>query len=550
MKTEKFFSKLTPKDYNNQLEKILEKKGFSTNAKNLLLSMLYKIEAAYKDYETVKVMVESKNEYIEKVLKNIQSCNDIIIITKENENIAEDELEIKKKRYIVNAIEEKIELFYPNEKNLLYAIWELDSTSIYFTEDYNLCRVALSELLNIGENINNVEVLRDFNGWSWAIQQDEIKNLWLNLIYQNLIYLLGFDAITKWIHQTEIPNYVEVIQEHIKSEYGKEIASKLLKLMCKLSIMICVTQNTNERERLRQEKKYLQEDLEKLSNKTKLLEDISNQKKIALKEIREIDKILNSDELLQQEFIKRNEKLPEYNKIFSILHLSEILNKQRKKQLAIIEENNKLIEPTYFVEYKNKKESQYELLKMADLENGKLLDKDTMIELQKLFIQCMEMKVEKVTEKNDIISLIYMVRYYRFLPIENNEEIRNVKELKESLKLLQYKIVKKAIEQKVLIKISEDNKTSEELLMSLFNTKIMKLENINMELKQAYNGVSLRLYDDKVLEKIIGNDTNENAVGENVLEDSMLDESIVKELNKLYIEKLKVKTNKLFKVFL
>ena len=69
MKTEKFFSKLTPKDYNNQLEKILEKKGFSTNAKNLLLSMLYKIEAAYKDYETVKVMVESKNEYIEKVLK-------------------------------------------------------------------------------------------------------------------------------------------------------------------------------------------------------------------------------------------------------------------------------------------------------------------------------------------------------------------------------------------------------------------------------------------------------------------------------------------------
>ena len=48
------------KDYNNELEKILESKLFSYDVKNLLLSMLYKIENAYKDYETVKVEVPSK----------------------------------------------------------------------------------------------------------------------------------------------------------------------------------------------------------------------------------------------------------------------------------------------------------------------------------------------------------------------------------------------------------------------------------------------------------------------------------------------------------
>ena len=52
------------KDYNNELEKILESKLFSYDVKNLLLSMLYKIENAYKDYETVKVEVPSKREYI------------------------------------------------------------------------------------------------------------------------------------------------------------------------------------------------------------------------------------------------------------------------------------------------------------------------------------------------------------------------------------------------------------------------------------------------------------------------------------------------------
>ena len=68
MDTEKIFSKLNSKDYNNQLEKILEKKDFSEDVKNLLLSCVYKIDAGYKDYETVKVAVQNKKTYIEEIL--------------------------------------------------------------------------------------------------------------------------------------------------------------------------------------------------------------------------------------------------------------------------------------------------------------------------------------------------------------------------------------------------------------------------------------------------------------------------------------------------
>ena len=39
---EEFFSKF--KDYNKELEKILETKDFSEDTKNLLLSMFYKLE--------------------------------------------------------------------------------------------------------------------------------------------------------------------------------------------------------------------------------------------------------------------------------------------------------------------------------------------------------------------------------------------------------------------------------------------------------------------------------------------------------------------------
>ena len=59
MEKRKILSKLNIdiKDYNNELEKILENKLFSYDVKNLLLSMLYKIENAYRDYETVKLEV-------------------------------------------------------------------------------------------------------------------------------------------------------------------------------------------------------------------------------------------------------------------------------------------------------------------------------------------------------------------------------------------------------------------------------------------------------------------------------------------------------------
>lgn len=46
MEKEKILFKI--RDYNNELEKILEKKSFSESTKNLLLSMLYKIETAYR----------------------------------------------------------------------------------------------------------------------------------------------------------------------------------------------------------------------------------------------------------------------------------------------------------------------------------------------------------------------------------------------------------------------------------------------------------------------------------------------------------------------
>ena len=67
-KNDKLLDKFVKKNYNNELEKVLEKKYFDENTKSLLLSIMYKIETAYKDYEKVKQTVEPKEIFIGTVI--------------------------------------------------------------------------------------------------------------------------------------------------------------------------------------------------------------------------------------------------------------------------------------------------------------------------------------------------------------------------------------------------------------------------------------------------------------------------------------------------
>ena len=126
MDKNKILSKLNIniKDYNNELEKILENKLFSYDVKNLLLSMLYKIENAYKDYEIVKVEVPSKKEYIENLLRIIkEKCLKIFIVKVGTEEF--EKLERKGSTYAIDRKNGEI-ICIQNELVILTAILKID----------------------------------------------------------------------------------------------------------------------------------------------------------------------------------------------------------------------------------------------------------------------------------------------------------------------------------------------------------------------------------------------------------------------------------------
>ena len=72
----KLFSKI--KDYNEKLEEILDNKTFSSNIKNILLSMIYKIEISYKDYKEIKRVVRKREDFLNEIISSIKNyCDNI-----------------------------------------------------------------------------------------------------------------------------------------------------------------------------------------------------------------------------------------------------------------------------------------------------------------------------------------------------------------------------------------------------------------------------------------------------------------------------------------
>ena len=189
------FSKII-KDYNNELETIIEKKAFSEDVKNLLLSMLYKIENAYDDYEKVKVNVCKKKQFIEEILETIEKkCNQIEFIkpmSQEGQELYENNINC-----IINKEEGKIKTFQ-NEKSILDAIIQMRQENIEILFKYEIISEPIIDLLLIGNNLNTIEMITDFNGWSWDIST---KNIIYSKLYRMLIMLLGNNEIECWVNK-------------------------------------------------------------------------------------------------------------------------------------------------------------------------------------------------------------------------------------------------------------------------------------------------------------------------------------------------------------
>lgn len=460
------------KDFNNQMEKILENKLFSFDVKNLLLSMLYKIENAYKDYENVKIEVPSKKKFIENILRIIKEKTLNIFLVKP-ETAEAEELEKNNLKYMVDKGNGQI-ICFQNELVILTAILKLDeSYNQNIITVYDYIAKPIQDLLAKGKIISNVEVLRDFNGWSWNIVRNEIKDFDYNFIYETLILLNGE-----------------------KNAYSG--STKLLNIVNKMAIKKYISLN-DDLEYIERLKKVIEQKhfrLNLFGDKKEFINTVTEEKKEYTKQIEKIDRLLNNNELLKSEYYARNEKLPNKEKIFSVSYLVDILDKERKDLLTKIDECNRVILPKEFVEQKTKLEEECKFLDSIEEE------KEYVTELIKEFLGIVKDRVKDIKEenKNELIKWMYKIRYYRYVPVNENENVKDIKSLKKDFKEVISLIIKTAQKFKIWDTFTEDENLSYEILKEIFDTKIIYLQNINIQCKYEDKILHVEYYDDNVLE--------------------------------------------------
>lgn len=495
MESRKIFSKLNMKDYNNELEKILDNKLFSLDVKNILLSMLYKIENAYKDYSTVKIEVLPKKEFIQYLLKIIKDkCFEIEFIkTDDEENETIEKIIVDKEKGRIKC--------YPNEKSLLSAIWYMGEKTVECNPMYEYTKQAMEEAIEVGSNMNQSEAIRDFNGWSWDIAIKEIENIPYNILYQTLLMLYGENI--NYININDMPDIPEEEKEQIQNHIlKKKSEEEIIDYIYKVAMQEFLKQHKEKLEEMLTIKESKKQEYELLQDKKKLTQTISDKKKKCNQEIEKIDKIINNSTLLRKEYIKRNEKLPNKEKIFSISHLAERLEKERNVILDEIKSYNRLLDPKEYVNEKEKVKKEVEFLENIELEKDNDIEK-TIIKLCKLTISKIKTRIEKLQDRDEIIDWIYKIRYYAFIPINEEKYLKDIEELSKGFENIIKCMINKTQQQKIWETFSEDKILSYQILKEIFYSKIIDLENISIATKYENKTLYVQYFDANILEKKI-----------------------------------------------
>ena len=484
--------KLIKNDRNEKLETVLEQKHIEEQVKNLLQGILYKIEVSYKDYQKAKVTSRTEKQYVNEIISDIQKkCQEIKTVKFQND-IVDPEIKhkLEKNKYY---IDDKLVLAYPIEEKLLYAVEKKSNSDKIVNDKYEMLTMPLSNIINTGKSLDRVEVLRDFNGWSWTTIKKEIENIKANLVYQTLRILEGEDFVESWTKDKDgIIDYVQMLKENIKNEYGEEISNSIEECLTKISIMNGIEISAEYRKDIENKLKESEEKLQKFKDTNKFINEITQNKKVATDEIAKIEKILSQEKRIKEEYEKRNSTASLDKKIFSIRVLKQQLKEQKMQYLNEIEESNYLLIPENFLKEKNKAQKQkelFEILNYTEEEKEKVL-----IEFEKIFLECFKKKIDKVkTEELD--KIIYIYRYYLLLPFNIQENIKDVNELQDNIIEVEKKIVKLAKEKKVI-----SNEVPFEVMTHVFQTRIIKLEELYYKIITENDKNYVQIFDENITE--------------------------------------------------
>ncbi len=488
----KFFSRF--KDYNYILDKMLEEKRFSQDAKNLLLNMIYKIETSYKDYSMIKGVYKTKNEFIDEIINSVsENCNNILLIDPKREGV----LLLQKEKAIAITDEKEKKIYaYPTEQAILYGIMEIKPKYFFIPQKYSYFQKGLQKALVEGSVLNSTEVIRNFNGWSWNVVEDANINHVSNMIYQSIRLLLDEDFLENWEEDKDATtDYIHELRKEIAQIYGETCSKNLYISLVRLIIS---TLSSSTKKRLEQEYITAQQTYEKMLNKNQYIYDISKEKEFIAGEIEKIDLILSDQNRLLHEFKKQNQQLPEEQKMADASDLFKILVRNKQKYTLRINELNDMVKPIAFNTLKKDLKEKIEILSI--LEQKEATRTYEILFLQEV-LKCFSTILEKIKLKEELLEIIYKMRYFRMMRITQDEKAEDIHILNNYIRRILEFTVTKACREKAFNIFCKDVRMNFLIIERALDTTIANYEDVDISLRIRDDGLEVTVYDNEVIEK-------------------------------------------------
>lgn len=492
----KFFSKL--KDYNYILDQLLEKKAFNQNVKNLLLSMVYKVESSYDDYTKIKRNTLTQNVFIENIIiKAIRDyCNQIYLVNPRDEEVKI--LEKQNALAITNEKEKKI-YAYPTELAILYALSDIRPKYFFIPSKYKYIRHPFQAMLVEGTDLNNTEVIRNFNGWSWNLETDSSINNTYNSLFQLLILLFGQNFLTVWEEDSSgKKDYIEDFRKRMEQGYGKAISDEFFYAFCNVLVL-----NYKEKDKLKIEYEKLLDEFNAIADKEKYTQSVNLEKKKIITKLNRIDKVSEDGKLLLKEFESRNSKLPSNRQIFSVSELADILAKEKEDAEKILGKLSNLLKDEVYEKNKNTIEEKLKVLKPFGDKHATVYK--YLVSLQKSFLKCIAKEVELADKKEDYINLVYTIRYYRNIHLTDEKTIKEIPEINNTLDKIACKLITIMCKKSILNIFCKDIAMNYRIILRALNSAIVDIDDIDicLKLNKEKDILTVQIYEAETIDSSI-----------------------------------------------
>lgn len=521
------FKNIIKNDYIYEIEKTLEKKGITNEIKSLVMDTLFKIEETYPNYKRIKVDVLEKRDYIREIVVALKKVDNIYIMNMQEKDILKCVTDTKIDKNARGYYDIQI---YHNNLSLLYALQTI------INEEYGIneqpCSSAFDKILKIGGIYSNIEILRDFSGWNWNRNKIKNFNIYYDIIYKNLLLILGID---KMIELKKTRQCIHFMKKYLLKKYRNDNVEKLMEI---LKEIVFVMSSEEEKKLEIEANKKIIDMYMAMKDIKKFMQKVNEEKKKNNKLIAEYDKILNSHNVLEREYneylkaIEKSKNEDSSNGSLNIDSIIDILDieednigKIDKEEIKNIElfsiqifekrkkvynknlELSKIGNPENYVEHKRILEEKikyildYEKVK-GDAKKEEELLENLMIEYQKIVYDMLEDRIEAIYTNEKVIDEIYRQRYIRYQNVLKDKYIYQISDLYQKIDKILHLIVAKAMKFDVLERVSEEENTNYAAVSPALKTEVLSLEEAKVAI---YTGKTtlLCIYDGNVLIKEI-----------------------------------------------